>query len=96
MAEQKKETLAEKVKRLSRGLRGSLSDSLKDEHTGSLRSDDQLLLKFHGMYQQDDRDRREERADQKIRTFVFLYDSVAYPRRNDWTCALGSLTQCGW
>lgn len=73
MAEQKKETLAEKVKRLSRGLRGSLSDSLKDEHTGSLRSDDQLLLKFHGMYQQDDRDRREERAAKKLeRLYSFM------------------------
>ncbi|MCZ8151241.1 MAG: NADPH-dependent assimilatory sulfite reductase hemoprotein subunit [Rhodobacteraceae bacterium] len=63
---EKKETVAERVKRLSRGLRGTLAESLKDEHTGSLRSDDQLLLKFHGMYQQDDRDRREERAQKKL------------------------------
>ena len=62
----KKETVAERVKRESRGLRGTLAESLKDEHTGSLRSDDQLLLKFHGMYQQDDRDRREERAQKKL------------------------------
>lgn len=62
----KKETVAERVKRESRGLRGTLAESLKDEHTGSLRSDDQLLLKFHGMYQQDDRDRREERALKKL------------------------------
>lgn len=69
----KKETLAEKVKRLSRGLRGTLSESLKDEHTGSLRPDDQLLLKFHGMYQQDDRDRRDERAAKKLeRLYSFM------------------------
>ncbi|TGN20545.1 NADPH-dependent assimilatory sulfite reductase hemoprotein subunit [Leptospira idonii] len=70
---EKKETLAERVKRLSRGLRGTLQESLKDEHTGSLRSDDQLLLKFHGMYQQDDRDRREERALKKLeRLYSFM------------------------
>jgi len=63
---EKKETLAERVKRQSRGLRGTMIESLKDEHTGSLRSDDQLLLKFHGMYQQDDRDRREERTGKKL------------------------------
>ncbi|BDA78203.1 sulfite reductase [NADPH] hemoprotein beta-component [Leptospira kobayashii] len=70
---EKKESLAEKVKRLSRGLRGTLAESLKDEHTGSLRSDDQLLLKFHGMYQQDDRDRRDERALKKLeRLYSFM------------------------
>jgi sulfite reductase (NADPH) hemoprotein beta-component len=63
---EKKESVAERIKRVSRGLRGTLAESLKDEHTGSLRSDDQLLLKFHGMYQQDDRDRREERALKKL------------------------------
>ncbi|WCL50927.1 NADPH-dependent assimilatory sulfite reductase hemoprotein subunit [Leptospira sp. GIMC2001] len=61
-----KETVAEKAKRLSNGLRGSLSDSLKDEHTGSLRDLDQLLIKFHGIYQQDDRDKRLEREEKKL------------------------------
>ncbi len=70
---EKKESHAEKVKRVSRGLRGTLQESLKDEHTGSLRPDDQLLLKFHGMYQQDDRDRRDERAAKKLeRLYSFM------------------------
>lgn len=56
----------ETIKTKSQGLRGTLTDSLKDEHTGSLRDDDQILVKFHGMYQQDDRDRREERAQKKL------------------------------
>lgn len=56
----------EKIKTESRGLRGTLKESLKDEHTGALREDDQVLIKFHGMYQQDDRDRREERAARKL------------------------------
>ena len=56
----------ERIKTSSRGLRGTLSESLADAHTGSLREDDQSLLKFHGMYQQDDRDRREERSAKKL------------------------------
>ncbi|MCC5814462.1 MAG: NADPH-dependent assimilatory sulfite reductase hemoprotein subunit [Leptospira sp.] len=61
-----KETIAEKAKRESDGLRGTLKDSLLDEHTGSLRDTDQLLIKFHGIYQQDDRDRRAEREERKL------------------------------
>jgi sulfite reductase (NADPH) hemoprotein beta-component len=67
MADQNiKETVAEKAKRTSEGLRGTLKESLQDEHTGSLRDTDQLLIKFHGIYQQDDRDRRSEREEKKL------------------------------
>ena len=52
----------EKIKTASDGLRGSINESLKDEITGSIREDDKAVIKFHGMYEQDDRDRREERA----------------------------------
>ena len=52
----------EKIKVASKGLRGTLKESLKNELTGSLYEDDQSVIKFHGMYQQDDRDRREERS----------------------------------
>ncbi|MBE7178086.1 MAG: NADPH-dependent assimilatory sulfite reductase hemoprotein subunit [Mucilaginibacter polytrichastri] len=66
-------TPAERAKLESVGLRGTLKESLQDEHTGSLRDDDQLLMKFHGMYQQDDRDRREERAEKKLeRLYSFM------------------------
>ncbi|NUS39865.1 MAG: assimilatory sulfite reductase (NADPH) hemoprotein subunit [Lysobacter sp.] len=57
---------AETLKRDSDGLRGTLRDSLADAVTGSLRPGDQVLLKFHGSYQQDDRDLREERRRQKL------------------------------
>lgn len=50
----------------SRGLRGTLSESLGDSYTGAIREDDQSLSKFHGMYQQDDRDRRLERSAKKL------------------------------
>lgn len=63
----------ETVKTASKGLRGTIKESLLDEHTGELREDDRALIKFHGMYQQDDRDRREERAAKKLdRLYSFM------------------------
>jgi sulfite reductase (NADPH) hemoprotein beta-component len=56
----------EDIKRASRHLRGTLAESLADPVTGGLREGDQALLKFHGSYQQDDRDIREERRKQKL------------------------------
>ena len=56
----------EKIKRESRGLRGSILESLSDAITGEVRESDQQVVKFHGMYQQDDRDKREERAAKKL------------------------------
>ena len=67
------ESPIERIKKQSEGLRGTLKESLLDEHTGSIREDDQALMKFHGMYQQDDRDRREERAEKKLdRLYSFM------------------------
>src|SRR5882672_5105082 len=63
----------EKIKQKSDGLRGTLEESLNPEITGALGEDDQSLMKFHGMYQQDDRDRREERAEKKLeRLYSFM------------------------
>jgi sulfite reductase (NADPH) hemoprotein beta-component len=59
-------TPVEKIKAESRGLRGTLADSLQDAATGALRETDQQLLRLHGSYQQDDRDIREERRLQKL------------------------------
>ncbi|MBO9564194.1 MAG: assimilatory sulfite reductase (NADPH) hemoprotein subunit [Niastella sp.] len=56
----------EKIKTESDALRGTLKQSLHDEITGALRESDQSIIKFHGMYQQDDRDRREERSAKKL------------------------------
>jgi sulfite reductase (NADPH) hemoprotein beta-component len=50
----------------SHGLRGTLVESLADPITGALREGDAQLLKFHGSYQQDDRDVRDERRKQKL------------------------------
>ncbi|MBD9367166.1 assimilatory sulfite reductase (NADPH) hemoprotein subunit [Xanthomonas sp. XNM01] len=56
----------EDIKAESRRLRGSLLESLADPVTGALREDDQTLIKYHGSYQQDDRDIRDERRRQKL------------------------------
>jgi sulfite reductase (NADPH) hemoprotein beta-component len=56
----------ERIKRESRLLRGTLVDSLADRLTAAIREDDTALIKFHGSYQQDDRDIREERRRQKL------------------------------
>jgi sulfite reductase (NADPH) hemoprotein beta-component len=56
----------ERIKRDSRNLRGTLAASLDDPLTGAIREDDQVLIKFHGSYQQDDRDLRDERRRQKL------------------------------
>src|SRR2546421_4922380 len=63
----------EKLKMQSDGLRGTLKESLQNEITGAISESDQALIKFHGMYQQDDRDRREERAEKKLdRLYSFM------------------------
>jgi sulfite reductase (NADPH) hemoprotein beta-component len=66
MAEQKNLSVVEKIKKSSDGLRGTLKESLQDELTGAVREQDHALIKFHGMYEQDDRDLREERAMKKL------------------------------
>jgi sulfite reductase (NADPH) hemoprotein beta-component len=56
----------EQIKAASRFLRGGIVEGLADSVTGAIADDDTKLLKFHGSYQQDDRDLREERRRQKL------------------------------
>lgn len=56
----------EDIKRQSGRLRGTLLASLADPLTGALAEADQTLIKYHGSYQQDDRDLRDERRRQKL------------------------------
>ena len=56
----------EGIKDASNYLRGSILDGLANAATGSLDKDDQQLTKFHGIYQQDDRDIRGERRKKKL------------------------------
>jgi len=56
----------EALKKRSNYLRGTIEQSLADPLTGSLHEDDVKLGKFHGFYQQDDRDVRAERTRRKL------------------------------
>lgn len=51
----------ELLKARSRHLRGDIAAGLERSGTGAVPGDDPLLMKFHGIYQQDDRDLRAER-----------------------------------
>lgn len=56
----------ETIKIHSRYLRGTIEKGLVDPLTGSISESDNKLLKFHGSYEQDDRDIRDERRRQKL------------------------------
>ena len=57
----------ERMKDASDYLRGTIAEGLLDRITGAVPSaDDVKLMKFHGIYQQDDRDLRDERRRQKL------------------------------
>jgi sulfite reductase (NADPH) hemoprotein beta-component len=54
----------EHIKAASGYLRGTIAEGLEDTTTGALAAADTQLTKFHGIYQQDDRDIRDERQAQ--------------------------------
>jgi sulfite reductase (NADPH) hemoprotein beta-component len=63
----------ERIKEASEYLRGTLAEGLREEVTGAIIEDDAQLVKFHGMYLQDDRDLRGERSGKKMeKAFAFM------------------------
>jgi len=56
----------ERLKYNSDYLRGTIDHGLLDRITGGVTFEDNKLMKFHGIYQQDDRDIRDERRRQKL------------------------------
>ncbi len=63
----------ESIKERSDYLRGTILEGLADTSTGSIAADDQQITKFHGIYQQDDRDVRSQRRRQKLdKAYSFL------------------------
>ena len=63
----------ERIKEASDYLRGTLAEGLREEITGAIIEDDAQLVKFHGMYLQDDRDLRPERTRKKMeKAFAFM------------------------
>lgn len=60
----------ERIKQESNFLRGTISKNLDNSLTGGFSSDNAQLIRFHGMYQQDDRDVRVERINQKLEPLI--------------------------
>ena len=56
----------EHIKEASGLLRGTLAEGILKDVTGAISEDDGQLVKFHGMYLQDDRDLRAERTRKKL------------------------------
>src|SRR2546428_6459697 len=68
---------AEVIKESSRQLRGTIGDALAKD-TDHFEKADVALLKFHGTYQQDDREARKQRKpgeDKSVRSYMFMVRS---------------------
>ncbi|KAF9161606.1 hypothetical protein DFQ26_004381 [Actinomortierella ambigua] len=87
VVEEPKKSSDDAAKVASNFLRGTIAEGLLDESTGALAEADTKLTKFHGIYQQDDRDLREERKKQGLeKAFSFMVrvrvpGGVATPRQ---------------
>lgn len=79
MANEPELTPVEGIKQRSNYLRGTIVESLADAATGALAEDDTQLSKFHGFYQQDDRDLRAERTRQKLEPAISFMIRVRVP-----------------
>lgn len=60
----------ERIKKNSNFLRGTIAQDLDNSLTGGFSDDNAQLIRFHGMYQQDDRDVRIERMSQKLEPLI--------------------------
>lgn len=69
----------ETLKAKSNFLRGTVKESLEDPVTAAVVESDGKLIKFHGIYQQDDRDIRDERRRQKLEPAYTFMARVRLP-----------------
>nr|WIE91329.1 NADPH-dependent assimilatory sulfite reductase hemoprotein subunit [Mesorhizobium sp. WSM4875] len=69
----------ETLKANSDQLRGTIAAGLAEELTAAVPGDDIKLMKFHGLYQQDDRDIRDERRRQKLEPAYTFMARVRLP-----------------
>lgn len=79
MPDEKKLSEVEHIKAKSNLLRGTLLESLDNEVTGSIAADDTQLIKFHGSYQQFDRDLESERKRQKLEPLYSFMIRIRVP-----------------
>lgn len=73
-----KPSKVEKAKAESRNLRGQVTETLNDNQTDHFGKDDIQVLKFHGIYQQRDRDQRKQEKEQGEKSHSFMM-RVALP-----------------
>lgn len=79
MADTPKLSEVEHIKAGSNYLRGTIKESLADPITGAIAPDDTQLIKFHGSYQQTDRDLESERKRQKLEPLYSFMIRVRVP-----------------
>ncbi len=72
-------TEVEHIKEKSNYLRGTIVESLENDITGALYPDDQQLIKFHGTYQQFDRELESERKKQKLEPLYSFLIRIRVP-----------------
>jgi len=69
----------EGIKSRSKALRGTITEGLGRVVTGALADDDTQLTKFHGIYQQDDRDLRAERGRKRMEPAISFMARLRIP-----------------
>jgi len=69
----------EGIKARSKALRGTITEGLGRVVTGALADDDTQLTKFHGIYQQDDRDLRAERGRKRMEPAISFMARLRIP-----------------
>jgi len=69
----------EGIKARSKALRGTITEGLGRVITGALAEDDTQLTKFHGIYQQDDRDLRAERGRKRMEPAISFMARLRIP-----------------
>jgi sulfite reductase (NADPH) hemoprotein beta-component len=79
MSDEKKLSAIEIIKANSNFLRGTIEEGLKDPLTGAISEDDTQLTKFHGLYQQQDRDLEKERRRQKLEPYYMFMARIRVP-----------------
>src|SRR3954451_6603787 len=85
---------AEAVKANSHYLRGTIAEELR-EPTDKFNKDNSALLKFHGTYQQDDREQRTHREGGKsLRHYIFMVRSAVPGGKLTSEQLLGELAMC--
>ena len=77
--DEQKLSAVEIIKENSNYLRGTIEEGLQDHLTGAISEDDTQLTKFHGLYQQQDRDLEKERRKQKLEPYYMFMARIRVP-----------------